>query len=141
VSTPTASQLNSVDIDVGGTFTDCVLTLDGRRVIGKSPTTPYDLSVCFMNAIEEVAAEAEIEVGDLLPRVDVVRYSTTVAMNLLIERRGPRVGLITTEGQEDAILIGRGAQWTDGRRLDERRNLAIQRKPVPIVNRTMIVGV
>jgi N-methylhydantoinase A/acetophenone carboxylase len=62
-------------------------------------------------------------------------------MNRLIERRGPRVGLITTEGQEDAILIGRGAQWIDGKRLDERRNLATQRKPAPIVDRTMIVGV
>ena len=141
MSSPTASQLNSVDIDVGGTFTDCVLTLDGRRVIGKAPTTPYDLSVGFMNAIEEVAAEADVEVEELLPRLDVVRYSTTVAMNRLIERRGPRVGLITTEGQEDVILIGRGAQWIDGKRLDERRNLARQRKPVPIVDRTMIVGV
>src|SRR4029453_9573271 len=64
VSGPTASQLNSVDIDVGGTFTDCVLTLDGRRVIGKAPTTPYDLSVGFMNAIEEVAAEAGLEVEE-----------------------------------------------------------------------------
>ena len=81
MSSPTASQLNSVDIDVGGTFTDCVLTLDGRRVIGKAPTTPYDLSVGFMNAIEEVAAEAGLEVEELLPRLDVVRYSTTVAMN------------------------------------------------------------
>ena len=141
MSSPTASQLNSVDIDVGGTFTDCVLTLDGRRVIGKAPTTPYDLSVGFMNAIEEVAAEAGLEVEELLPRLDVVRYSTTVAMNRLIERRGPRVGLITTEGQEDVILIGRGAQWIDGKRLDERRNLATQRKPVPLVDRTMIVGV
>ncbi|HEV2920207.1 MAG TPA: hydantoinase/oxoprolinase family protein, partial [Actinomycetota bacterium] len=141
MSSPTASQLNSVDIDVGGTFTDCVLTLDGRRVIGKAPTTPYDLSVGFMNAIEEVAAEAGLEVEELLPRLDVVRYSTTVAMNRLIERRGPRVGLITTEGQEDAILIGRGAQWIDGKRLDERRNLATQRKPAPLVDRTMIVGV
>ena len=141
MSSPTASQLNSVDIDVGGTFTDCVLTLDGRRVIGKAPTTPYDLSVGFMNAIEEVAAEAGLEVEELLPRLDVVRYSTTVAMNRLIERRGPRVGLIATEGQEDVILIGRGAQWIDGKRLDERRNLATQRKPVPLVDRTMIVGV
>jgi N-methylhydantoinase A/acetophenone carboxylase len=138
---PAGAQLNSVDIDVGGTFTDVVLTLDGRRWIGKAPTTPYDLSVCFMNAIEEVALEAGLELERLLPRLDVVRYSTTVAMNRLIERRGPRVGLITTEGHEDAILIGRGAQWTDGTRLAERRNLALQRKPTPIIPRTMIVGV
>jgi N-methylhydantoinase A/oxoprolinase/acetone carboxylase beta subunit len=135
------TQLNSVDIDVGGTFTDAVLTVDGRRWIGKAPTTPYDLSVCFMNAIEEVALEAGLHVEELLPRLGVVRYSTTVAMNRLIERRGPRVGLITTEGHEDAILIGRGAQWTDGRRLAERRNLAVQRKPTSLIPRTMIVGV
>jgi N-methylhydantoinase A/oxoprolinase/acetone carboxylase beta subunit len=138
---PTGAQLDSVDIDVGGTFTDVVLTLGGRRWIGKAPTTPYDLSVCFMNGIEEVAQQAGLDVEELLPRLDVVRYSTTVAMNRLIERRGPRVGLITTEGHEDAILIGRGAQWTDGTRLAERRNLALQRKPVPLIPRTMIVGV
>jgi len=104
----TGTALNSIDIDVGGTFTDFVLTLDGERTIAKAPTTPYDLSVCFMNAIEEGAAEAGLTLEELLPRIDVVRYSTTVAMNRLIERRGPRVALITTEGHEDAILIGRG---------------------------------
>ena len=134
------SGLNSADIDVGGTFTDAVLTLDGQRWIGKAPTTPYDLSVCFVNAIEEVALETGQDLESLLPRLDVIRYSTTVAMNRLIERRGPRVGLITTEGHEDAILIGRGAQWTDGTRLAERRNLARQRKPTPLISRTMIVG-
>jgi N-methylhydantoinase A/oxoprolinase/acetone carboxylase beta subunit len=103
------AELNSVDIDVGGTFTDAVLTPGGRRWIGKAPTTPYDLSVCFVNAIEEVADQAGEDLESLLPRLDVIRYSTTVAMNRLIERRGPRVGLITTEGHEDAILIGRGA--------------------------------
>src|SRR5260370_33804418 len=62
-------------------------------------------------------------------------------MNGVIERKGPRLGLITTEGHEDAILIGRGAQWTDGTRIGERRNLALQHKPVPLVERDMIVGV
>ena len=66
------TRLNSVDIDVGGTFTDAVLTLDGRRWIGKAPTTPYDLSVCFVNAIEEVALEAGHELDSLLPHLDVV---------------------------------------------------------------------
>ena len=73
------APLNSADIDVGGTFTDAVLTLDGQRWIGKAPTTPYDLSVCFVNAIEEVALEAGQDLESLLPRLDVIRYSTTVA--------------------------------------------------------------
>jgi N-methylhydantoinase A/acetophenone carboxylase len=62
-------------------------------------------------------------------------------MNRLIERKGPALGLITTEGQEDAILIGKGAQWVDGLRPTERRNLAVQRKPQPLIPREMIVGV
>src|ERR1700757_3822687 len=132
------SELNSADIDVGGTFTDAVLTLDGRRWIGKAPTTPYDLSVCFVNAIEEVAAEAGEDLESLLPRLDVIRHSTTVAMNRLIERRGPRGGRTPPGGHEAPILIGRGAEGPEGPRRAERRTLARQRKPVPLIPRTMI---
>ena len=132
--------MRSVDIDVGGTFTDLVLTFDQRRVIAKSPTTPYDLSVCFMNVLEDGADQLGLAVDELLPQVEIVRYSTTVAMNRLIERKGPRLGLMATEGHEDAILIGRGSQWVDGRRISERRNLALQHKPIPLISRRLIVG-
>jgi N-methylhydantoinase A/oxoprolinase/acetone carboxylase beta subunit len=118
-----------------------VLTWDDRRYVAKSPTTPYDLSVGFLNVLNAGADELGRPLADILPQVDIVRYSTTVAMNRLIERKGPRLGLITTEGHEDAILIGRGAQWTDGTRISERRNLAAQRKPAPLVDRNMIVGI
>jgi N-methylhydantoinase A/oxoprolinase/acetone carboxylase beta subunit len=133
--------MNSIDIDVGGTFTDLVLTLDGERTIAKCPTTPHDLSICFMNAVEEGAQICGLAMSELMPRIDIVRYSTTVALNRLIQRQGPRVGLMMTEGHEDAILIGRGAQWVDGKRVTERRNLAVQRKPLPLIERRMIVGI
>ncbi len=133
--------MKAIDIDVGGTFTDLVLTWDDRRYVAKAPTTPYDLSVGFLNVLNVGAGELGLALTDLLPQVEIVRYSTTVAMNRLIERKGPRLGLITTEGHEDAILIGRGAQWTDGTRIGERRNLAAQRKPAPLVDRSMIVGI
>ncbi|WP_248960970.1 hydantoinase/oxoprolinase family protein [Sphaerisporangium perillae] len=133
--------MKAIDIDVGGTFTDMVLTWDDRRVVAKSPTTPYDLSVGFLNVLHAGAAQLGRPLQEVLPHIEIVRYSTTVAMNRLIERKGPRLGLITTEGHEDAILIGRGAQWTDGTRIGERRNLAVQRKPEPLVRRDMIVGV
>ncbi len=133
--------MNGIDIDVGGTFTDLVLTYDGQTIVQKTPTTPYDLSVCFLNVIEEGAKSLGLTLEQLLPQVDLVRYSTTIAMNRLIERKGPRIGLITTEGHEDAILIGRGAQWVDGTRVAERRNLATQNKPVPLIGRELIVGI
>jgi N-methylhydantoinase A/acetophenone carboxylase len=131
----------AIDIDVGGTFTDLVLSWDDQRVLAKAPTTPYDLSVGFMDVLTDGAEQLGMSIDEVLPQVGVVRYSTTVAMNRLIERKGPRLGVITTEGHEDAILIGRGAQWVDGTRISERRNLAVQAKPKPLVERDMIVGV
>ncbi len=133
--------MNSIDIDVGGTFTDLVLNFKGKALIKKVPTTPYDLSVCFSKVIEEGAGALGLKIEDLLPAIDMIRYSTTIAMNRLIERKGPRLALITTEGHEDVVLIGRGAQWIDGTRVAERRNLAIQKKPDPLIPRELIVGV
>jgi len=134
-------QMNSIDIDIGGTFTDMVLTLDGERTIAKCPTTPHDLSIGFLNAIEAGASKLGLTVSEVFPRIEILRYSTTVALNRLIQRQGPKIGLITTEGHEDAIIIGRGAQWVDGTRVSERRNLPGQNKPVPLISRDMIVGV
>lgn len=134
-------QRNTLDVDIGGTFTDMVMVYNGQQIFRKVPTTPYDLSVGFMQAIEEGAKSFGKKVAEILPEIDMIRYSTTVAMNRLIERKGPRMGLITTEGHEDAIVIGRGAQWIDGTRLADRRNLPGQQKPEPIVLREMIVGV
>lgn len=133
--------MKAIDIDVGGTFTDLVLTWDDERYVAKSPTTAYDLSVCFLNVLNAGVEQLGRTLDQVLPEIEVVRYSTTVAMNRLIERKGPRLGLITTEGHEDAILIGRGSQWTDGTRISERRNLAVQAKPKPLVERDMIVGI
>ena len=133
--------INSIDIDVGGTFTDFVLTLDGERAIAKCPTTPHDLSIGFLNAIEAGGEKVGLTVEELLPKIDIIRYSTTVALNRLLQRIGPRIGLLMTEGHEDAIIIGRGAQWTDGQRVAERRNIAVQNKPLPLIERNLILGV
>ncbi|MBI5920043.1 MAG: hydantoinase/oxoprolinase family protein [Betaproteobacteria bacterium] len=135
------TAMNSIDIDVGGTFTDLVLTLDGERIIAKCPTTPHDLSVGFLNTIEAGGDKLGLTVEEMLPRIDIIRYSTTVALNRLLQRQGPRVGLITTEGHEDSILIGKGAQWVDGQRVSERRNIAVQNKPHPLIDRGLIVGI
>jgi N-methylhydantoinase A/acetophenone carboxylase len=140
-SPKTTAVMNSIDIDVGGTFTDLVLTLDGERSIVKSPTTPHDLSVGFLNAVEAAADRISLTVEELLPRIDIVRYSTTVALNRLLQRQGPRIGFVTTEGHEDVIHIGRGAQWVDGQIIAERRNLCAQNKPEPLVSRDLVVGI
>src|SRR3984957_1158761 len=79
--------MNSIDIDVGGTFPDIGLKFDGKALIKKTPTTPYDLSVCFSRVIEEGAGALGLKIDQLLPAIDMIRYSTTIAMNRLIEKK------------------------------------------------------
>jgi N-methylhydantoinase A/acetophenone carboxylase len=89
-----------IDIDNGGTFTDGFFTGDGKIEWVKVDTTPHDLSVCFLKSIEEGAAKFGITVRQLLHETEVIRFSTTHATNTLIQRSGPRLGLIVTKGSE-----------------------------------------
>ena len=130
----------SLDVDIGGTFTDLFLSYDGKTVFTKTPTTGYKLSVGFMQAIKDAAALLNIPVRELLSNTEIVRYSTTIAMNTLLQRTGPRLALITTEGFEDTVPIGKGASWSDQLTFREIRNLARIVKPEPIIPRDMTVG-
>jgi N-methylhydantoinase A/oxoprolinase/acetone carboxylase beta subunit len=131
----------SIDIDIGGTFTDCFLTRDAERIWCKTRTTAYDLSVGMNEAIAEAAARLRIPVDDLLAETEIIRYSTTLAMNKLIERKGPRLGLLITDGFTDTTLIGRGSQWSDGIPLKHQRNIARVERPEPLIPKELIVGV
>lgn len=128
-------------MDIGGTFTDCHLRLDGRTISRKTETTTYDLSVGFLRVLEESAREAELSLDELLGATESIRYSTTVAMNRLLERRGPRLGLLTSEGFEDFVAIGRGSQWADGLSIEEQRQVARAEKPVPLIPRELTLGI
>jgi N-methylhydantoinase A/oxoprolinase/acetone carboxylase beta subunit len=131
----------TIDIDIGGTFTDCHVTYDGRRIWCKTRTTAYDLSIAMNEAIAEAASRLDLDVGRLLADAEIMRYSTTLAMNRLIERKGPKLGLLLTEGVEDTTLIGRGTQWADGVPIKYQRNLARIQRPVPLIPKEMIVGI
>ncbi len=131
----------SLDVDIGGTFTDLFLSYDGKTVFTKTPTTGYNLSVGFMRAIRDAAARLDVPLKELLQNTDVVRYSTTIAMNTLLQRTGPKLALIATEGFEDIVPIGKGASWSDQLTFREIRNLARIVKPEPIISREMTVGV
>ena len=92
-------------------------------------------------AIAEAAARLRIPVDDLLAETEIIRYSTTLAMNKLIERKGPRLGLLITDGFTDTTLIGRGSQWSDGIPLKHQRNIARVERPEPLIPKELIVGV
>jgi N-methylhydantoinase A len=91
-------------VDVGGTFTDLVLaTEDGRIASRKVLSTSGNYAEAILGGIRDVLAEAGIA-GD---RVEELIHGTTVATNAIIERRGARTGLVTTEGFRDLLEIGR----------------------------------
>ena len=92
----------SVGVDVGGTFTDVVLfdRAERRALVAKVPSDPRNQSVAFMNALAKVGADPG--------KVERVLHGTTVATNAILEGKGGRVALLTTEGFRDIIEIGRG---------------------------------
>ncbi|MDO8299361.1 hydantoinase/oxoprolinase family protein [Lacisediminimonas sp.] len=100
-----------VAVDIGGTFTDGVATLSpaGRIWVGKTPTTPSDpgeaVSTVILNLLQQVAHS----LGADAPRLAEVVHGTTLITNTLIERKGSRTALVTTNGQRDMLDIGR--EW------------------------------
>jgi N-methylhydantoinase A len=90
-------------VDVGGTFTDAVLAVDGRLVTAKAPTTPRDQSEGMIAAVEAVLERA----GRRAEEVRDFSHGMTVATNALLEGRGARTVLIATEGFTDLIELAR----------------------------------
>ena len=94
-----------VGVDTGGTFTDFVYVSSGRARVFKVPSTPDDPSRAIVEGLRRVARET----GARLRELEVV-HGTTVGTNALLERRGARAALVTTEGFEDVLVIGRQAR-------------------------------
>ncbi len=90
----------TVDIDTGGTFTDGFITRGGEFRTVKTPTTPHDLTVCFMECIREGARVFDVPLGDFLYETDIIRFSNTIGTNSIIQRDGPKIGLIVSDGQD-----------------------------------------
>jgi N-methylhydantoinase A len=96
-----------IGVDVGGTFTDVVLSDGGRVWRAKSPTTPSSLGRGVLDACRLVAQQANTTLEELLPRVVRFGLGTTAVTNTIASRTGLRVGLITTRGFEDTVAIAR----------------------------------
>ena len=92
-----------IGVDVGGTFTDVVCVGDGRApIVFKVPSTPANPGEAALAAVERLAAEG-VEPGSLAQ----LAHGTTVATNAVLERKGGRLGIVTTEGFRDTLEIGR----------------------------------
>ncbi|HEX9869874.1 MAG TPA: hydantoinase/oxoprolinase family protein, partial [Candidatus Tectomicrobia bacterium] len=123
-----------IGIDVGGTFTDLVAVDDsGRVALAKSASTPGDPSLGAMEGLGLLAAELHQDLASLLVATESIVHGTTVATNALLERKGAKVGLLTTEGHRDIIEMREGLK-------DDRYNLRMP-PPIPLVPRALRMGV
>ena len=93
----------TIDIDTGGTFTDGFFVRGKDVETVKVPTTPHDLTICFLECIKAGAERFGVQVEDMLTETKVVRFSTTIGTNTLIERNGTKIGLLVSPG-EDSLL-------------------------------------
>src|SRR5215472_6650983 len=114
-----------VGVDVGGTFTDLFLldTSSGRFRTAKVPSQRGAESRGFLNGLNALGGAAGM---------DSIVHGTTVGTNTLLERRGPKIGVITTRGFRDALEM---------RRRDRRRTWGLWGDFVPIVDRDCRVEV
>ncbi len=123
-----------IGVDVGGTFTDLVAVDDfGKATLAKVPSTPDDPSVGVLDGLKLLAEMLETELSPLLAETERVVHGTTVATNALLEHKGARVGLLTTEGHRDVIEMREGLK-------EDRYNLRLP-PPEQLVPRKLRLGV
>ncbi len=104
-----------IGVDVGGTFTDLVLRDAGGTLrVVKVPSVPADPSRGVLDALARMAAELGGGLGALLSQCQLFVHGSTIGTNTLLERKGARVGMLTTVGFRDSLEIRRGIrenQW------------------------------
>ena len=131
-----------VGIDIGGTFTDCaIVDRAGKLLTTKVPSTPADFSRGMMDALATGADKLGLGMDEFCRDIAFLSHGTTVGTNTIIQKRGARVGLITTRGHEDAIHIMRGSRGYGGRDIRKVVHFPETSKPVPIVPKRLIRGV
>src|SRR5712671_1756672 len=131
-----------VGVDIGGTFTDCVvLDRAGRITATKAPSTPGNFAEGMLAAMGVAAERLGLSFEKFCGEIAVLTHGTTVGTNALIQRKGAKVGLITTRGHEDAIHIMRGSRGYNGRNIRKVVHFPETSKPAPIVPKRLIRGV
>jgi N-methylhydantoinase A len=117
-----------IGIDVGGTFTDLVaVDSSGRATLEKVASTPRDPSIGVLAGLASLAEALGLTTDRLFAATERIVHGTTVATNALLEKKGARVGLLTTEGHRDVLEMREGLK-------DDRYNLRVP-PPEPLVPR------
>lgn len=130
--------MKRVSVDIGGTFTDCFVAWGTQYVEGKALTTHHNLALGFNEALSDACNQLDVQTSTLLSEVDSVRYATTLGTNALIERKGPRIGLLVTSGFKSTIPLSRARGYGEGLPESAQMDIPNAQRPPPIVPIPMI---
>lgn len=136
--------MTRIAVDIGGTFTDCVVHPGGgeRLVTAKSPTRHDDLAQGVVDAVTRAAESMGRTARELLESTDQFIHGSTIATNTMIARDGARTAYITTHGHEDTLAIGRIFQKVAGLSERERVHMAqLDLADPPLVPSELVFGV
>ena len=98
-----------VCIDIGGTFTDCLVSDDkGKIAIFKVPTTPGEFEKGFIEVLGVAAEGLGLPPRDFVAQIDIIVHGSTVSTNALVERKTARAGLIVNHGHADILTLREG---------------------------------
>ncbi len=138
-----ARAVRYLGADTGGTFTDLAeIDGDGRLRFEKAFSTPRAPEQGILDALAALAKVAGIDITQLLRETARFAHGTTVSTNALIERRGARVGLITTRGFEDTLIIARGPVGrAGGLPQSKAMDFLHTEPPPPLVPKALVRGV
>lgn len=122
-----------IGVDIGGTFTDCVLVdQNGKHRTAKALSTKDDPVSGVMTGLGRLAEAEGLDLATLLARTNRFGHGTTIGTNAVLERAGARVGLVATAGHGDALLMMRGSGRVAGRSIEDVFAVHGSRLPQPI---------
>ncbi|MDP6184512.1 MAG: hydantoinase/oxoprolinase family protein [Gammaproteobacteria bacterium] len=137
-----ARDVLGLAMDAGGTMTDTfIIDTEGNFVIGKAPTTPWDESEGFIESTEDAFAQWDLDEKTAFSQFEVSVYAGTTMLNTLLTRTGRRIGLITSKGFEDILLMEQGRQVWSGYSHADRLHAATHVHNDPLVPRRRTRGV
>jgi N-methylhydantoinase A len=123
-----------IGVDIGGTFTDCVLVdREGNHRTAKTLSTRDDPVSGVLAGLQRLAATVGVELTTLLERTERFGHGTTIGTNAVLERCGARVGLVATAGHGDALAMMRGAGRVAGRSIEGVFSIHGSRLPAPLI--------
>ena len=137
-----AREVLALAMDAGGTMTDTFLVdRQGNFVIGKAPTTPWDESEGFIESAQDAFEQWQLDERTAFEQFEVAVYAGTTMLNTLLTRTGRKIGLITSKGFEDILLMEQGRQVWSGYSYADRLHSATHVHNQPLVPRRRVRGV